>query len=71
MLGNVAEWCDSKYVAYPGSPVASPNFTKGHYVVRGGGYRSPQEEANGAARSFLPPGTGQKDVGFRCAVMVP
>ena len=71
MSGNVWEWVDSWYQAYPGSSLERESFGEKNKVLRGGGggvghyalsvfYRS-------AARSFAPPTTSSSDIGFRCA----
>lgn len=71
MSGNVWEWVDSWYQAYPGSTLEREAFGEKNKVLRGGGggvghyalsvfYRS-------AARSFAPPTTSSSDIGFRCA----
>ncbi|WP_455200737.1 formylglycine-generating enzyme family protein [Kaarinaea lacus] len=74
MSGNVWEWVDSWYQAYPGSTLEREAFGEKNKVLRGGGggvghyalsvfYRS-------AARSFAPPTTASSDIGFRCAKSV-
>lgn len=74
MSGNVWEWVDSWYHAYPGSTLEREAFGEKNKVLRGGGggvghyalsvfYRS-------ATRSFAPPTTSSSDIGFRCAKSV-
>lgn len=71
LSGNVWEWVEDWYQAYPGSTLSRKEFGESHKVLRGGGggtghyalslfYRS-------ASRSFAPPTTTSNDIGFRCA----
>lgn len=73
MAGNVWEWCDSPFDAYPGGTPLNLNFGKGHFVLRGGSYLSPVnlDGFSVSTRSFLFPTKGQEDVGFRCIVRNP
>ncbi|VAX30528.1 hypothetical protein MNBD_NITROSPIRAE01-752 [hydrothermal vent metagenome] len=78
MVGNVWEWTDSWYLAYPGSPLKKPEFGMKHRVVRGLSYNTLGHYPNGAyarvlevyaragARSYDPPAARLEDLGFRC-----
>jgi formylglycine-generating enzyme required for sulfatase activity len=71
MAGNVweltADYFDAGY--YRSSPEVDPRGpTAGKaHVLRGGSFRSPAHDLRVTARSFLPDGEAQPDVGFRCA----
>lgn len=72
MAGNVWEWTDSWYQAYPGGTYQSPFFGEKQKVFRGGGWGGSGHYAlplfyRGAYRSSLPPEEGYADLGFRCA----
>lgn len=71
LSGNVWEWVDSWYQAYPGSSYESKNFGEINKVIRGGGggvgHYSLSYFFRGATRSYAPPSTKNGDVGFRCA----
>jgi len=73
MLGNVWEWCDSAYNAYPGNASPDPNMGKGFSVIRGGSYLSPalKDDVAVPMRAFLLSNLSQEDVGFRCVVNAP
>lgn len=71
MAGNVSEWVDDWYEAYPGASYRSDVYGKLHKVIRGGGagsghyalstfFRAPR-------RAHAEPGAVSTDVGFRCA----
>lgn len=78
MIGNVWEWTDSWYLAYPGNRLRSPNFGMKFRVVRGlsfhslghypeGAYQRVLEVyARASTRSYDPPGERLDDIGFRC-----
>lgn len=72
MAGNVMEWVQDWYAAYPGNAYAAPAYGQTHKVVRGGGWGGGGHYAithfyRGAYRFFLPPTTTYSDLGMRCA----
>lgn len=79
MVGNVWEWTDSWYLAYPGSALRKPEFGMKHRVVRGLSFHTLGHYPNGAyplvlevyaragTRSYDPPSERLEDLGFRCA----
>ncbi len=79
MVGNVWEWTDSWYLAYPGSSLRKTEFGMKHRVVRGLSFHTLGHYANGAypqvlevyaragTRSYDPPSERLGDLGFRCA----
>ncbi len=73
MLGNVWEWCDSVYEAYPGNAGFDTNANKKNYCLRGGSFLLPAVAADLGVtlRAFSLPNIGQEDVGFRCVISAP
>lgn len=70
--GNVAEWTDDWYQAYPDSDHKDPNFGKTFKVTRGGAIRKNdhgfmKEFSMVSFRNFAPPHLRFWDTGFRCA----
>lgn len=75
MAGNVSEWVDNWYQAYPESHMASDLFGKKYKVARGGGWSTSGHYAlnyyyRASYRINLQPNMLFKDVGFRCAKSV-
>ena len=78
MVGNVWEWTESWYLAYPGSGLRKADFGMKYRVVRGLSYHSLGHYPGGAykrvlevyarasTRSFDPPSERLEDLGFRC-----
>lgn len=67
MAGNVSEWVDAWYEAYPGGdPNANIYFGRTYRVVRGGNFA---EDFNllSTAREYTLPDSGDQFIGFRCA----
>jgi formylglycine-generating enzyme required for sulfatase activity len=71
MSGNVWEWVDDWYDAYPGSDYENDNFGKTNRVIRGGGggigHYAISYFFRAASRQFSEPELQSEDVGFRCA----
>lgn len=72
MAGNVMEWVEDWYQAYPGGDYQSPAFGSQYKVVRGGGWGGIGHYAishfyRGAYRFYLEPRSTFVDLGFRCA----
>jgi len=69
--GNVSEWVDDWYEAYPGSDYKNEAFGGIHKVVRGGGAGAGHYALStffrAARRAHADPSTLSTDVGFRCA----
>jgi len=71
LSGNVWEWVDAWYQAYPGSDYSVDAFGEKNRVIRGGGggvgHYALSVFYRGAARSYSLPDKSNPDVGFRCA----
>jgi formylglycine-generating enzyme required for sulfatase activity len=71
MAGNVREWTNDHFLAYPGmAPDADPFFGEANRVHRGGGWFDGEdgEIVTTYNRNAGPPGTSANDdIGFRCA----
>lgn len=68
MHGNVREWVEDFYAAYPGEAVTEPVklFEKtNERVIRGGSFRSGPDACRSYARDCAPPQTLADDLGFR------
>lgn len=72
MAGNVWEWTDSWYDAYPGSNYTSPEFGKKFRVLRGGSWYHYNSlgpiGARCASRDRAAPESISYVAGFRCAI---
>ena len=65
LLGNVWEWCDDLYAAYPeGSAAEGP---AGRRVARGASWGNQARAVRAATRNALDPDTRHERVGFRVA----
>jgi formylglycine-generating enzyme required for sulfatase activity len=72
MVGNVWEWTDSWYRAYPGATYHSDDFGETYKVIRGGGWGGVghytlEQFYRAAYRFYIDPSIGFNDAGFRCA----
>lgn len=68
MAGNVAEWTDSWFDAYPKSPTKQPDFGKKTLkVVRGGAWYGASSLAQTFYRQVCRPAQRNMWIGFRCA----
>lgn len=67
MAGNVFEWTQSWYDAYPNAPIKFPEFGEKMKVVRGGGYDGYDMICRTYYRSVAFPSTRSGWIGFRCA----
>jgi formylglycine-generating enzyme required for sulfatase activity len=68
MAGNVKEWVDSPYVAYPGSSYQDDKYSPDYRGIRGGGWFDDAEFVLSTNRNGGNPATtANDDIGFRCA----
>ncbi len=68
MAGNVKEWVDSPYVAYPGSDYQDSHYSPDFRGIRGGGWFDEADYVLSTNRNGGDPGiTANDDIGFRCA----
>lgn len=67
MSGNVAEWTSTVPEHYPGNTTDSKLYGANLFVLRGGGWFSPEEQATTFFRNSNVPIAGNDDLGFRCA----
>lgn len=63
--GNVLEWTQSYYSAYPGSEAENERFGESHYVLRGGSWNGTRRDARCASRGRNVPDNFGNLVGFR------
>jgi len=71
MAGNVYEWVQDWYEAYPGNPVVTKDYGQIFRVLRGGSFMTGKFEARCAARHFDRMDASRKDYGLRCAMDAP
>jgi len=75
MAGNVSEWVDDWFQAYPGSDYQHPAYGDIHKVLRGGGsgvgHYALSIFYRGARRNHADPTLSGTDLGFRCAMDAP
>lgn len=67
LAGNVAEWTATVPEPYPGNATDSKLYGANLYIVRGGGWFSPQEQVTTFYRNSNVPIAANDDLGFRCA----
>ncbi|SCA58735.1 Sulfatase-modifying factor 1, partial [Chlamydiales bacterium SCGC AB-751-O23] len=68
MAGNVWEWTDSYYIAYPGNTSSNPHFTEDLQVVRGGAWLYDAAYCLIAFRNANQKSRCYPTLGFRCAL---
>ena len=66
MAGNVFEWVEDWFEAYPGSAYENPEFGKQYRVVRGGDWYLDRIYTRAAARLRSPADHKVTTIGFRC-----
>ncbi len=76
MAGNVSEWTDTWYKAYPGNTYASSDYGIFQKVVRGGSFNTSRHFADEmfgqvTFRNYNRPDRLGPDAGFRCAKSIP
>ena len=67
MAGNIWEWCDAWYDAYPGSQAQHDDLGRQYRVVRGGSWNYNHNNLRCANRGRDAPDLRNLLVGFRCA----
>jgi len=68
VAGNVWEWVDSPYEAYPGSDYQDSKYSPDLRGLRGGGWFDDEEQVRATNRNAGDPTTTtHDDIGFRCA----
>jgi len=71
MAGNVYEWTEDWYQAYPGNTDVTKDYGQIFRVLRGGSYKSERFDVRCAKRHFDKISASNEDYGFRCALSVP
>lgn len=72
MLGNVWEFCSTRYGPYPKGPVTDPTDgdPKRGFAVRGGGWSNVAGDVRCATRNADPPHFCHSNLGFRVALLL-
>jgi formylglycine-generating enzyme required for sulfatase activity len=68
MAGNVSEWTQDWYRAYPGNTHREKEYGEQFKVLRGGSSKASKRFARAQFRARLPDGFRSMDLGFRCAI---
>jgi formylglycine-generating enzyme required for sulfatase activity len=68
MVGNVWEWVDNWYDAYPGNSVSNLNYGTTFRVLRGGSWYNSDNYIRSTSRGNGNPSSTLNSFGFRCAV---
>ena len=68
MAGNVLEWTDSWYEAYPGSELKRRSFGKTYKVLKGGSWETEAAYIRSASRFAILPVIEAPSYGARCVV---
>lgn len=70
MLGNVWEWCSTRYGPYPRDPIMDPGDLdpKRGLAVRGGGWSNEPRDGRCATRNADPPTFAHSNLGVRLAL---
>jgi formylglycine-generating enzyme required for sulfatase activity len=79
MAGNIAEWVADYYQSYPNNSTPNPDYGTTNRVVRGGHFRSPNDQIRTTIRGYHLPTYSADDypegnklrwplIGFRCAL---
>ncbi|MBX3180251.1 MAG: SUMF1/EgtB/PvdO family nonheme iron enzyme [Candidatus Hydrogenedentes bacterium] len=71
MAGNVYEWTQDWYQAYPGNRFVTKDYGQIFRVLRGGSFRSERFDVRTAKRHFDRVSATREDYGFRCAISAP
>lgn len=73
MLGNVWEFCSTRYAPYPKEAVIDPveGDPKRGFAVRGGGWSNAPNDVRCATRNADPPHFCHSNLGFRAALVLP
>ena len=67
MSGNVWEWVDDWYAAYPGNTIANSSYGTTYRVLRGGSWSSYEDILRSAYRYDSSPSNSNYFIGFRCS----
>lgn len=68
--GNVWEWCDSRFLPYPGGHTMA-DMDGSKMVIRGGAWPQPPRLCRASTRWPLDPAAREETVSFRCAADLP